>query len=193
MEGDVPRAARAGTRPHALRDGGVAADGHAVWAGASLSGETVSVAVPEGFAPAKVRFAWDDYPVCNLVNGKVIPAESADGFAVVDLPPSRRTAIRLDLNMRLVRKTHDIGGRPYTEFSFGPLVLVRDTGLGDSLGEALPDDLSFKRQDCGDEAFAKFAATDAGGRRHNLVDYAQSCRANPDADEFEVFIPAREP
>lgn len=127
------------------------------------------------------------------VDGKVVPAESADGFAVVDLPPSRRTAIRLDLNMRLVRKTHDIGGRPYTEFSFGPLVLVRDTGLGDSLGEALPDDLSFKRQDCGDEAFAKFAATDAGGRRHNLVDYAHACRANPDADEFEIFIPVGEP
>ena len=51
----------------------VAADGQAVWAEASLSGETVSVAVPEGFAPAKVRFAWDDYPVCNLVNGEGLP------------------------------------------------------------------------------------------------------------------------
>ena len=30
-------------------------------------------AVPEGFAPAKVRFAWDDYPVCNLVNGEGLP------------------------------------------------------------------------------------------------------------------------
>ena len=127
------------------------------------------------------------------VDGKVVPAESADGFAVVDLPPSRKTAIRLDLKMGLVRKTHDIGGRSYAEFSFGPLVLVRDTGLGDSLGEALADDLSFERQDCGDKAFAEFAATDAGGRRHNLVDYAHACRANPDADEFEVFIPAREP
>ena len=51
----------------------VADDGRAVWAGATLSGETVSVAVPEGFAPVKVRFAWDDYPVCNLVNGEGLP------------------------------------------------------------------------------------------------------------------------
>ena len=29
--------------------------------------------MPEGFAPAKVRFAWDDYPVCNLVNGDALP------------------------------------------------------------------------------------------------------------------------
>ena len=51
----------------------VDADGKAVWAKAEIVGETVAVAVPEGFAPAKVRFAWDDYPVCNLVNGDALP------------------------------------------------------------------------------------------------------------------------
>ena len=52
----------------------VGADGKAVWAEAEISGETVSVAVPEGMAPTKVRYAWDDFPVCNLVNGDALPS-----------------------------------------------------------------------------------------------------------------------
>ena len=52
----------------------VALDGQRLSATADReSDETVSVAVPEGFAPVKVRFAWDDYPVCNLVNGEGLP------------------------------------------------------------------------------------------------------------------------
>ena len=51
----------------------VGADGKTVWAGAEIAGETVAVAVPEGLAPAKVRFAWDDFPECNLVNGDALP------------------------------------------------------------------------------------------------------------------------
>ena len=51
----------------------VGADGKAVWATAEIAGETVAVAVPEGLAPAKVRFAWDDFPECNLVNGDALP------------------------------------------------------------------------------------------------------------------------
>ena len=52
----------------------VGADGKAVWAKAEIAGETVAVAVPEGLAPTKVRYAWDDYPVCNLVNGDALPS-----------------------------------------------------------------------------------------------------------------------
>lgn len=51
----------------------VAADGQTVWADATISGDLVSVTVPENFAPVKVRFAWDDYPDCNLVNGDNLP------------------------------------------------------------------------------------------------------------------------
>ena len=52
----------------------VGADGSATWAAASVEGETVAVEVPEGVAPARVRYAWDDYPDCNLVNGDALPA-----------------------------------------------------------------------------------------------------------------------
>ena len=47
--------------------------GKAEWAEASIAGETVVVAVPAGVAVRKVRFAWDDYPACNLVNGPGLP------------------------------------------------------------------------------------------------------------------------
>ena len=49
------------------------ADGKFVWAEAVVEGETVVVAVPEGVEPTKIRHAWDDYPVCNLVNGAALP------------------------------------------------------------------------------------------------------------------------
>ncbi|MGI5868318.1 MAG: sialate O-acetylesterase [Kiritimatiellia bacterium] len=49
------------------------ADGKFVWADAVVEGETVVVAVPEGSQPTAVRHAWDDYPVCNLVNGEDLP------------------------------------------------------------------------------------------------------------------------
>jgi sialate O-acetylesterase len=62
------------------RDGGAlagfqiaGADGAFAWTKAEIVGETVVVAVPDGMAPAQVRHAWDDYPVCNLVNGADLP------------------------------------------------------------------------------------------------------------------------
>lgn len=47
--------------------------GEATWAQAAINGETVIVTVPEGVKVSAVRFAWDDYPVCNLVNGEDLP------------------------------------------------------------------------------------------------------------------------
>ena len=47
--------------------------GKAVWAEARTEGEAVLVSVPPGFEAARVRHAWDDYPVCNLVNGAALP------------------------------------------------------------------------------------------------------------------------
>ena len=46
-----------------------------VWADAVIDGSVVRVTLPEGTegTPKKVRFAWDHYPVCNLVNGADLP------------------------------------------------------------------------------------------------------------------------
>lgn len=49
------------------------AEGVYSWAEATIVGETVLVKVPEGVQATAVRFAWDDYPECNLVNGEGLP------------------------------------------------------------------------------------------------------------------------
>lgn len=125
------------------------------------------------------------------INGEKITPTTEDGFAIMNLEPSGEVAVQLDFKMEFVRKSHDIDGKQYAEYAYGPLVLVRDTGLGDKLGEILSTGLRFARQDSGKDVFAKFSAVDSGGRTHTLVDYAHACRANPDMDEFEVFIPTR--
>ena len=44
----------------------------AFWQGHVL-GETVVIHVPADFRPVRVRYAWDDFPDCNLVNGEGLP------------------------------------------------------------------------------------------------------------------------
>ena len=51
-------------------------DGKAYWADAVIGGENVFVTIPAGVTPAKVRHAWDDYPLCNLVNAASLPCGS---------------------------------------------------------------------------------------------------------------------
>lgn len=43
------------------------------WVPAAIEGKTVLLTIPEGMEPATVRYAWDDYPVCNLVGAEGLP------------------------------------------------------------------------------------------------------------------------
>ena len=49
-------------------------DGRFVWADARIAGDTVVVSAPSVSAPADVRYAWADNPVCNLYNKAGLPA-----------------------------------------------------------------------------------------------------------------------
>ncbi|MBQ3097792.1 MAG: glycoside hydrolase family 127 protein [Kiritimatiellae bacterium] len=144
--------------------------------------------------PRKLRLpipGWcREWTLC--INGEKISPFVERGFALVNLGATEEILVQLDFKMEFVRKVHDIGGRRYTEYAYGPLVLVRDTGLGDRFGEPLPDNLRYERKWEG-TAFAKFTAVDGEGRTHTLVDYAHACRTNPDVDEFEVFLPLSGP
>lgn len=51
----------------------VDAQGKVVWAKAAVDGDKVVVSVPEGIEASIVRFAWDDFSACNLVNGENLP------------------------------------------------------------------------------------------------------------------------
>jgi len=50
------------------------ADGEFVWADAVIDGDTVVVRSDRVTAPADVRYAWADNPVCNLYNKAGLPA-----------------------------------------------------------------------------------------------------------------------
>ena len=52
------------------------ADGKFAWAEAKAVKDKVAIAVPNGLKPAKVRYAWDFFPDCNLVNGEGLPCGS---------------------------------------------------------------------------------------------------------------------
>ena len=45
-----------------------------VWADAQISGETVIVSAPTVPNPVAVRYAWSDFPICNLYNGAGLPS-----------------------------------------------------------------------------------------------------------------------
>ena len=45
-----------------------------VWADAQIVGETVIVSAPTVPNPVAVRYAWSDFPICNLYNGAGLPA-----------------------------------------------------------------------------------------------------------------------
>jgi sialate O-acetylesterase len=44
------------------------------WANASIQGDAIVVSSPSVPAPAAVRYAWADYPACNLSNAAGLPA-----------------------------------------------------------------------------------------------------------------------
>ncbi|HEY8965234.1 MAG TPA: sialate O-acetylesterase, partial [Candidatus Methylacidiphilales bacterium] len=51
------------------------ADGVWHWAMAKIDGDSVVVSSPEVPDPAEVRYAWAQFPACNLYNGAGLPAE----------------------------------------------------------------------------------------------------------------------
>jgi sialate O-acetylesterase len=55
-----------------------------VWAKAEIVGDTIVVSSPEVQAPVAVRYAWADYPICNLYNKEGLPASP---FRTDDFPP----------------------------------------------------------------------------------------------------------
>lgn len=44
------------------------------WADAVIEGNTVVISSPEVALPVAVRYAWADYPICNMYNGADLPA-----------------------------------------------------------------------------------------------------------------------
>jgi len=63
------------TKGDALKGFAIAGvDGKFVWADAVIDGKTIIVSSPKVEAPVNVRYAWDDFPICNLFNKNGLPA-----------------------------------------------------------------------------------------------------------------------
>jgi sialate O-acetylesterase len=45
-----------------------------VWADARIAGDSVLVSAPTVLNPVAVRYAWSDFPICNLYNGAGLPS-----------------------------------------------------------------------------------------------------------------------
>lgn len=49
-------------------------DGQWSWADASIEGTCIVIPLRNGQKPTEIRYAWADYPICNLYNGAGLPA-----------------------------------------------------------------------------------------------------------------------
>lgn len=49
------------------------ADGKFAWVDAKIVKDSIVISVPAGMTPVRVRYAWDDYPDCNLVSAEKLP------------------------------------------------------------------------------------------------------------------------
>ena len=49
-------------------------DGNWSWVDAAIEGDRVTIPLKAGQKPSEVRYAWADYPICNLYNAAGLPA-----------------------------------------------------------------------------------------------------------------------
>ena len=71
FKGDPALATSDGAAPSGFQLAG--ADGRYAWATGAIDGPRVLLDIPEGMEPVSVRYAWDDYPACNLVGAENLP------------------------------------------------------------------------------------------------------------------------
>lgn len=62
------------TQPSHLAGFSILSDGQWQWADARIEGDSVLIAIPKGAPPTELRYAWADYPICNLINATGLPA-----------------------------------------------------------------------------------------------------------------------
>lgn len=104
----------------------------------------------------------------------------------VEVAAGETKAFTLDLPMHLREETVAIDGRKYLSYSWGPLVLTRDSHDG-PLGP-IPGGLAFKKVENDGTTIVRFAAKTPQGDVVTLVDFASAGRRGPGKDTYEVFL-----
>jgi sialate O-acetylesterase len=64
------------------------------YAAAQIKDDEISIAVPKGFSPARVRYCWADGPICTLFDGARLPAGPFD-MQLAAAPPVKHVAVHV--------------------------------------------------------------------------------------------------
>lgn len=104
----------------------------------------------------------------------------------VDVSAGETKAFTLELPMRLREEEVTIDGRKYLSYSWGPLVLTRDSHDGPF--DPIPAGLTFAKVESNGVAIVRFVAKTPQGDAVTLVDFASAGRRGPGKDTYEVFM-----
>lgn len=110
-----------------------------------------------------------------------------DGFLTVTLPEGNYT-VCLDMTMPLVKEQHEIEGKPYLSYTYGPLLLAADTHYGCALWREADAGASITAVEAGSTSLVHFVTDGL-----HLVDFASAGGNDPVNDQYTVFIPERRP
>ncbi len=108
-----------------------------------------------------------------------------DGFLTVALPQGNYT-VCLDMTMPLVKEQHEIEGKPYLSYTYGPLLLAADTHYDCELWREADADASIAAAEAGGTSLVHFVTDGL-----HLVDFASAGGNDPTKDEYTVFIPMK--
>lgn len=108
-----------------------------------------------------------------------------DGFLTVALPQGNYT-VCLDMTMPLVKERHEIEGKHYLSYTYGPLLLAADTHYGCDLWRAIDASAMPNALEAGSTSLVHFLCDGV-----HLVDFASAGGNDPQNDEYTVFIPMK--
>ena len=103
----------------------------------------------------------------------------------VALPQGNYT-VCLDMTMPLVKEQHEIEGKPYLSYTYGPLLLAADTHYGCALWREADAGASITAVEAGSTSLVHFVTDGL-----HLVDFASAGGNDPAPDQYTVFIPMK--
>lgn len=127
------------------------------------------------------------------INNEKKDISPLDGFINCSLKQGE-TIIELNFEMEFSYKENKIQGEKYYDFNYGPLLLCHDRSNNTSLKECyfnVNDEIRYIKNDWNywnENNKGSYYMVQFTSGNLNLVDYASSCRNNPERDMFKVYI-----
>jgi DUF1680 family protein len=143
---------------------------------------TFTVCAQDAGKGLKLRIpAWCEAWQLQGADGKI----TEDGFLTVPLKKGT-TQCTLDMTMPLKQEQHEIEGKTYLSYTYGPLLLAADTHYGCKLWREIDPAAGVIRTHEGSTSLVHFVCDGV-----HLVDFASAGGNDPAHDQYTVFIPQR--